>query len=253
MYEGLTERAQWRRRPFVLVALALALLLAIGAAGVAIGRATRNSTSSVGADGRSNLPLVSKATLGTPHGPSRMIGELPVGFADDQGGALSFAATAGEALIDYVYARRTTSVATWTAVYTTGRLSNQSLQKIYNWNPELAAVTPAFRPDHFGPQLNPWRGVVEAEPVGYKLPAFTPAAAHIVVWFHGLGWKQGSDGPSLVVDNAIDVRLAWTHGDWKITSIVQPVGTHWDGPTYGEPDAQGYAPWPGGQFTLFTG
>jgi hypothetical protein len=245
--------APWWRRPLSVVTLALALVLAVGVAGVVLGRATGTSSSSGGPDGSENLPPVSKASLNTPHGPTRMQGELPVGFTDDQGGALSLAATAGEALIDYVQARRTTSVATWASVYTSGRLSNLSLQKIYDWNPQLANVTPALRPDHFGPQLNPWRGVIEIVPVGYKLLAFSASAAHVVVWFHGLGWKQGSDGPGLVVDDAIDVHLVWTDGDWKITSAVQPEGTHWGGPTYGEPDAKGYSPWPGGQFTLFTG
>jgi hypothetical protein len=245
--------APWWRRPLGVATLVVALVLAVGVAGVVLGRATGTSSSSGGADDSKNLPPVSKASLNTPHGPTRMQGELPVGFTDDQGGALSLAATAAEALIDYVQARRTTSVATWTSVYTSGQLSNLSLQKIYNWNPQIANVTAAFRPDHFGPQLNPWRGVIDVVPVGYKQLAFTPAAAHVVVWFHGLGWKQGSDGPGLVVDDAIDVQLAWTDGDWKITSIVQPKGTHWGGPTYGEPDAGGYSPWPGGQFTLFTG
>jgi hypothetical protein len=243
----------WWRRPGPRAALALILVLAAAVVGVAIGRATGISASSAGSQGGATLPPVSQASLDTPHGPTRMQGELPVGFTDDKGGALSFTATAGEALIDYVQARRTTSVSTWTAVYTTGRLSNLSLQKIYDWNPQLANVTSAYRPDHFGPELNPWRGVVAAVPVGYKLLAFTTSAAHVVVWFHGLGWKQGSDGPGLVVDDAIGVQLVWRNGDWKTTSITQPKGTHWGGPTYGEPEASGYSPWPGGQFTLFTG
>lgn len=246
-------RLPWWRRASGLGAIAVALVLAAGAAGIAIGRVTADSADAGPSTAAPKLPVVSKASLNTPHGPTRMEGELPVGFTDDQGGALSFASTAGEALIDYVQARRTTSVATWTAVYTTGRLSNSSLQKIYNWNPQLANISPSYRPDHFGPQLTSWRGLIDAVPVGYKLLAYSPAAAHAVLWFHGLGWKQGSASPGLVVDDALDVQLVWHDADWKITSITQPKGTHWGGPTYGDADANGYTPWPGGQFTLFTG
>src|SRR3954447_14151553 len=100
MYAGSVERTYWWRRPGGMVVLALGLLLAVAATGVVIGRATASSADDGRSNATSNLPPVSNATLDTPHGPTRMQGELPVGFTDDQGGALSFVATAGQALLD---------------------------------------------------------------------------------------------------------------------------------------------------------
>jgi hypothetical protein len=249
MYASSVEPRRWWRRPGGLLALALALLLAAAVTGVVIGRATTTSST---AEGGGKLPPVSNASLDTPHGPTRMQDELPVGFTDDKGGAMSFVATAGQVLLDFVQARRTTSVAKWMASYTTGRLSNLSLQKIYDWNPLTTNVTSSDRPTDFG--RPPQQAVVESTPVGYKLlPSFTSSAAHLIVWFHGFGWKEGAGQPELVVNNAMDVQLAWANDDWKITSITNPPHTHWDGPTPGAPEADGYAPWPGGQFTFVTG
>lgn len=248
---GMTGSPRWRG-PAAMTSVAFALLLLVGGGGVAIGRATsRSSAPSSDATGAA-LPPVSSATLTTPHGPTRMQGDLPVGFTNDKGGALSCAAVAGEALIDYVQIRRTTSAQTWITTYTTGDLSAPSLQRIYDWDPRRFQTSSSDRPTHLAPRTSSV-SVSDLVPVGYKIASFSPAAAQVQVWFHGAGWSQGSTFPNTVVDRSADVDLVWKAGDWKITSYTNPADQSWDGPGLDDSSGAGFVPWPGGQFTFVTG
>jgi hypothetical protein len=181
-----------------------------------------------------------------------MQGELPVGFTDDKAGALSCAAVAGEGLIDYVQIRRTTPAHTWIATYVAGALSAASLQRIFDWDPELYQQTGSYRPFRLATSRHAL-SVSELVPVGYRVLAFTEAAAHVEVWFHGAGWSQGSTFPNTVVDRSADVELVWKSGDWKIASYTNPPGQGWEGPGLDDSSAKGFVPWPGGQFTFVTG
>jgi hypothetical protein len=242
----------WWRRPAGAVSLLVAVLLLAGGGGIAIGRATADSSSTNTQHDDSTLPVVSRGSLDAPHGPMHMQGNLPVGFTDDKAGALSCVAVAGEALIDYVQIRRTTPAQTWIASYTTGQLSNQSLQRIYDWNPLQFQTGPSDRPTELAPRQHAV-SVSELVPVGYKILSFTPSAAHVEVWFNGVGWSQGSNVPNTVVNRSADVKLVWKSGDWKITSYTNPRGQSWEGPGLDDPNSAGFAPWPGGQFTFVTG
>lgn len=227
-----------------------AVMVLAGGGGIAIGRATAD-TPSAGSSGAA-LPPVTAATLTTPHGPTRMQGDLPVGFTDDKAGALSCAAVAGEALIDYVQIRRITPARTWIATYTTDDLSARSLQRIYDWDPRRYQTSPSARPASLPPRTSAV-SVSNLVPVGYKVASYSAAAAHVQVWFHGAGWTQGATFPDTVVDRSADVDLVWTSGDWKITSYTNPTDESWDGPGLDDASGAGFAPWPGGQFTFVTG
>jgi hypothetical protein len=223
-------------------------LLAIAGA-VVIGRATAEPSSR---HHDVSVPVASKAGLHAPHGPTRMHGALPVGFTDDEAGALSAASIAGETLIDYVQVRRTTSSKTWIATYTTGDLGVASLQKILDWDPRLYRLTSTEEPKTLAPRRQAI-GVTEVVPVGYKILSFTPSAAHLQVWFHGAGWSEGSRFPNVVIDHSADVQLVWRSADWKITGYTQPADQPWPGPALDDASANGFVPWPGGQFTFVTG
>ena len=252
MYAPMEPHTHWWRHPAGMVAVLIAVLLVVAAVGAAIGRATADSAPTSSRDDAPQLPAVSKASLTTPHGPNRVQGALPVGFTDDKGGALSCAAVAGEALIDYVQTRRITPAQAWIATYTTGDLSARSLQRIYDWDPRRFQTGPSERPTQLAPRSRAL-SVSELVPVGYQVIAFTPTAAHVQVWFHGVGWSPGSTFPNTVVDRSADVELVWKSGDWKITSYTNPTDQSWDGPGLDDPGAAGFAPWPGGQFTFVTG
>ncbi|MCW2594953.1 MAG: putative integral rane protein [Jatrophihabitans sp.] len=230
----------------------LVTVLLVAGGGVAIGHAMADSGATPRNTDSAALPAVSKNTLGAPHGPTRMSGELPVGFTNDKGGALSCAAVAAETLIDYVQVRRTTPATDWTATYTTGELSAPSMQKILDWNPAVYRLGPSDRPTQLAPRRHAI-SVSELVPVGFKILAFSPAAAHVQVWLHGAGWSQGSHFPNTVVDRSADIALVWRAGDWKIISYTQPSGQTWEGPALDDPAGNGFAPWPGGQFTFVTG
>lgn len=239
----------WWRRTAILSSLALVALFVVGASGVWIGRATADDRPRpVTAD----LPAVTSASLGTPHGPSRMDGALPVGFTHDKAGALTAAAVAGETLIDYVQGRRITPPATWIATYTTGELSATSLQRIYDWNPALYQTATDYRPTKLPPAAH-MPAVTEVQPVGINLISFSTDAAHVQVWLNGIGWSRGSGYPNTVVNRAADVELVWSHGDWKITSYTAVHGLGWDGPSLDDAAGSGFAPWPGGQITVLNG
>jgi hypothetical protein len=231
--------------------LVVAVLIA-GFVGLLIGRSSNGSPSSARDGSQAVLPVVSKGSLDVLHGPTRMWAELPVGFTRDEAGALSCAAIAGEALIDYVQIRRTTSAQSWIAAYTTETLGAPSLQRIYDWDPKLYQQAASFRPANL-PVARSATSVSELVPVGYKLLAFSTTAAHVQVWFHGAGWSHGSEFPNTVVDRSADVQLVWRDGDWKITSYTNPPGQAWNGPGLDDPQAKGFVPWPGGQFTFVTG
>lgn len=254
MYAATHEPIPWHRRPTRVATFAIAALILAASGGLAIGRATAGSPSaaSTRAGRNSHLPPVSKARLTTPHGPTRMLSALPVGFSDDKGGALSCAAVASEVLIDYVQIRRLTPAGTWMAAYTTGTLSAASMQKILDWNPAVYRLQPNDRPSQLAPRRQAV-SVSELVPVGYKIFSFTAASAHVQLWLHGAGWSRGSTFPNTVVDRSADIELVWTSGDWKITSYTQPTGQTWDGPALDDPSGKGFAPWPGGQFTFVTG
>lgn len=235
------------------VLLGIAALILVAGVGVIVGRAIAPSSATTPRNTTDrSLPRVTKPSLRTPHGPSRMDGELPVGFSDDKGGALSCAAVAGEALIDYVQIRRTTSAESWIGTYTSGQLSPRSLQRIYDWDPSRFETAPSDRPTELAPRQHAI-AVTEVLPVGYKVLSFSPGSAHVQVWFHGTGWSQGSDFPNTVIDRSADVQLVWRTGDWKITSYTNPPDQSWDGPGLDDAGAAGFAPWPGGQFTFVTG
>ena len=238
----------WRGRGR-LPALLIGILLVAGGGGVLIGHATADSVSNHADAG---LPAVGRGTISTPHGPNRMDGELPVGFTDDKGGALSCAAVAAEALIDYVQVRRITSPSDWIAAYTTGNLDALSMQKVLDWNPAAYRLGRGDRPTQLAPRRHAV-AVSELVPVGYKILAFSTNSAHLQIWVHGAGWSQGSGFPNTVVDRSADITLVWRAGDWKITSYTQPNDQTWDGPGLDDPAARGFAPWPGGQFTFVTG
>lgn len=241
-----------RRRPDALLALLVAAVLIAGGGGVLVGHATAESTPLSGTPATSGLPTATRATIDTPHGPDRMDGDLPVGFSDDEGGALSCAAVASETLIDYVQIRRTTPPAEWLAAYTAGKLDAPSLQKILDWDPAIYRLAPDDRPAKLAPRRHTL-AVTELVPVGYKVLAFSPESAHLQVWLNGAGWSQGSGFPNTVVNRSADVNLEWRSQDWKITSYTQPANQTWDGPGLDDPSARGFAPWPGGQFTFVTG
>jgi hypothetical protein len=241
----------WQRRIGITCLVLAALLLALGG-GLAIGRATAESSTPTADQHTVALPQVRAGTLNAPHGPTRMQGALPTGFSDDKAGALSCASVAGEALIDYVQIRRTSSSQTWIATYTTGRLSAASLQKILDWDPMLYQTAASYRPTRLAPRRHAV-SVSELVPVGYRILAFSSAAAHVQVWWHGAGWSRGSTFPNTVVDRSADIQLVWTAGDWKITSYTNPQGQQWEGPGLDDRAARGFAPWPGGQFTFVTG
>jgi hypothetical protein len=148
-----------RRTAAVVLAIAVA-----GVAGVLVGRLTA-TTSAADPHWDVGLPAVRNGSLGAPHGPIRMRGDLPTGFTDDRAGALSCASIAAETLIDYVQSRRITPASTWVATYTNDHLDGASLQKILNWNPRLYQLSPSDKPS----QLAPSRaavGVTEIVPVG---------------------------------------------------------------------------------------
>lgn len=244
-------RPRWRSAP-TLIALGLVLLLIAGIAGVAIGRSTAPDSST------SDVPplKVSAATLGTPHGPSKLVNGMPVGFTDDQAGALGATACAVESLIDLVQSRRAIPVPLWQQTYLSGKPSDATLLKIYNWNLITDGTPPGGRATGFppGPRAAE-RSVQNVVPIGYQMLSFTPGAVHLKLWTNALGWLQGSTAaqPSLVRYDTADVRLVWSSGDWKITSLTRAAGTPVLGPEPGDPGSEGYVPWPGGQYTFVTG
>lgn len=230
-----------------------------------VGRSTKTEAGNP-AQPSTGLPLgngVKASTLNFPHGPTRFSGVLPVGFTKDRGGALSAAAVASETLTDYVQSRRSLPAAQWISTYTTGQLSNLTMQRIYSWRPLLdpRVNTPGFRPTDFGPvSLNPATGeytstpgVALTHPVGYQLVSLTSSAAHVRIWLHGEGWRQGATRPNAAIFIMLDEQMVWSAGDWKLTSVGAPPGAPWPGGSFEDPAAQGYAPWPGGQFTFITG
>jgi hypothetical protein len=252
MSSALDRSSRWWMRPAGAVGVLLAIVLVAGGTGVAIGRATAKPSSTNARGANSALPYVSTGSLSAPHGPTRMQGDLPVGFTDDKGGALSCAAVVGETLIDYVQIRRTMPAQTWISTYVTGQLSNESMQRIYDWNPLQFQMDPSDRPTELAPRLHAL-SVSQLVPAGYKILAFSTSAAHVQVWFNGVGWSQGSGVPNTVVNRSADIELLWKSGDWKITNYTNPHGQSWDGPGLDDPNAAGFAPWPGGQFTFVTG
>lgn len=238
------------RKPAILGVLALPALLVVGASGLLIGRASADDPPRRVA--AVDLPAVSAASLGTPHGPTRMSGALPVGFTHDRAGALTAAAVAGETLIDYVQGRRVTPPSAWITTYTAGALSAASLQRIYDWNPALFQTAADYRPTTL-PSAVRSAAVTEVQPVGFKIVSCTSDAAHVQIWLNGIGWSRGSGYPNAVVNRTADVELIWSNGDWKITSYTAVRGLGWDGPTLDDASGSGFAPWPGGQITVLNG
>lgn len=150
-------------------------------------------------------------------------GTIPRGFAHDEQGAQSAAANFAVALGSDGMFKKDSRHTIVDAVYTPDAASRLK-------GPQDTAYSAAFLAKlGLDANGNPPQGstfVTRAVPVGTKVDGFSPTGAKVSVWYTGLIGMSGdkSTNPVRTSWYTWTFDLAWSGGDWKITSDSQHEG-----------------------------
>jgi len=138
-------------------------------------------------------------TVHAAHGPSEILGGVPVGYTDDRAGAATAAVNTLQALTQAGQGRvQMDAVVTALVARDPG--------------PHLRASI------RIGRDRTQDSGVVNLIPAAVTVSRFTPLAAHVTVWTMALSQGAiGSDAPPWVITAwaTNEVDLVWEHRDWR--------------------------------------
>ncbi|MCX4097698.1 hypothetical protein [Nocardia sp. alder85J] len=170
------------------------------------------------------------------HGPTRVLGNVPVGYSRDRSGAATAAVNVVQAL----------------AQAGSGRIA---MDKV------VAALVatdpgPALRASiALGSNRAPDSDVLTVLPAAVSVTAFTDTTAEVSVWTMGVSRASISPGDPVSVTTVWStdtVELVWQDGDWRAREKTGRVGPTPDdavAPTAGSPLAQ---PLVGGYYTIYV-
>lgn len=216
-----------RRRAGRWVALAVVLIVAVGVGAYFLGRSQAGSSGS----GEPRLG-------GAPHGPSRLVDGVPAGYTRDRAGAATAAVNAVQASL----------------LVSANKLDPKAVvAQIAAPQIDAASKRALATVDH-GSVTNPRKSL--AFPLLVQTDSMTTTAAHQKVLFTEIDYGQGTQGSQtgLVQYFFATVHLVWTDGDWKVAGLKTRYAP---GPaalsSIKQPRTQRFVPWPGNQFTFFTG